>query len=109
VGGRAPGPRAVTGGRGPEDPGRRVVASPLKAKDGCSSEDHLGISLADFGLICSPASARKGFISGGWVMGPLNGLVSRWPRPGHCRPSYVKFTRLGRGDSDTRENWGQSE
>jgi hypothetical protein len=28
---------------------------------------------------------------------PLNGLVSRGPRPGHSRPSYVKFTRLGRG------------
>jgi hypothetical protein len=30
-------------------------------------------------------------------MSPLNRLVSRWPRPGHSRPSYVKFTRLGRG------------
>ena len=27
----------------------------------------------------------------------LNGLVSRGPLPGHSRPSYVKFTRLGRG------------
>jgi hypothetical protein len=36
----------------------------LKGKGGCSSEDHLGISLADFELICSPAIAGKGFI--GW-------------------------------------------
>jgi hypothetical protein len=33
-------------------------------KGGCSSEDHLGISLADFVLICSPAIAGKGCI--GW-------------------------------------------
>jgi hypothetical protein len=35
----------------------------FKARTGGSSEDHLGTSLADFGFICSPASAEMGFTS----------------------------------------------
>jgi hypothetical protein len=37
----------------------------LKGKRGCSSEDHLGISSADFGLIRSLAIAEMGFIGMG--------------------------------------------
>jgi hypothetical protein len=39
----------------------------LKARKGGWSEDHLGISSADFGFIRSPASAEMGFISWGQV------------------------------------------
>jgi hypothetical protein len=42
-----------------------------------------------------PGNRRKGLHQLG--VSPLNRLVSRGPRPGHSRPSYVKFTRLGRG------------
>jgi hypothetical protein len=42
-----------------------------------------------------PGNRRKGLHQLG--VSPLNRLVSRGPRPGHSRPSYVKFIRLGRG------------
>jgi hypothetical protein len=91
---RAPEPRAVIGARpgspGPQGRGGRGS----RARDR-SSEDHLGISSADFGLIRSRAIVGEGCI--GWGASLLNGLVSRGPRPGHSRPSYVKITRLGRG------------
>jgi hypothetical protein len=63
VGGRAPGPQAVTGGEA-----RKTLAAgpqgPLPKGKGCSSEDHLGTSSTDFGLIRSRAIAGKGCI--GW-------------------------------------------
>jgi hypothetical protein len=74
VGGRAPEPRAVIGASRRAAP-RKPRGSPgqqgrggsgSRARDR-SSEDHLGISLVDFGLICSLEIVGKGCIGWGRV------------------------------------------
>jgi hypothetical protein len=65
--GAEPRDRERSPGRGPEDPGRRAVAAVAQRHGVCSSEDHLGISSADFGLIRGPTIAGKGSIGWGQV------------------------------------------
>ena len=65
--GAEPRKRERSPGRGPEDPGRRAAAVAAQSKEGGSSEDHLGISMADFGLIRGPAGEVTGIISWGRV------------------------------------------
>ena len=94
-------------GRGPEDPGRRAAAVASQSKERGLIRGSSGNFIGGFRDHPRPGKRRKGLHQLG--VSPLNRLVSRGPRPGHSRLSYVKFTRLGRGDSDARENWGQSE
>jgi hypothetical protein len=105
--GAEPRDRERSPGRGPEDPGCRAVAVAAQSKEGGLTQGSSGNFIGGFRAHPQPGKRRKGLhlLKGN----PLNRLVSRWPRHGHCWPSYVKFTRLGRSDSDTRENWGQSE
>jgi hypothetical protein len=63
--GAKPRDRERSPGLGPEDLGSTAAAVAAQSTEGGSSEDHLGISLTDFGLIRSPAIAGKGFISRG--------------------------------------------
>jgi hypothetical protein len=104
--GAEPRDRERSPGRGPEDPGRLAAASAAQRQGSAHPriiwEFHWRISGSP-----QPGNRRKGLHRLGVSL--LNGLVSRGPRPGHSQPSYVKFTRLGQGDSDTREIWGQSE
>jgi hypothetical protein len=65
-GGRAPEPRAVIGAR-PGSPGPQGRGGRGSRARKCSSEDHLGISCADFGLLRSRAIAGKGCIGWGRV------------------------------------------
>jgi hypothetical protein len=51
----------------------------LKARKGGSSEDHLGISMADFCFICSPKSVGIGIISWGRVHGTDWSVAGRDP------------------------------
>jgi hypothetical protein len=95
VGGRAPEPRAVIGAssaRKPRAAGPRRQR--LKGK-GSLIRGSPGNFIGGFRAHPQQGNRREGLHRLG--VSPLNGLVSRGPRPGHSRPSYVKFTRLGRG------------
>ena len=82
-------------GRGSEDPGRRAAAVAAQSEEGGLIRRSSGNFIGRFRAHQQPGNHRKGLHRLG--VSPLNGLVSRGPRPGHSRPSYVKFTRLGRG------------
>jgi hypothetical protein len=92
--GAEPRDRERSPGRGPEDPGRRAVAAAAQGQWGAHPriiwEFHRRIS----GSFAAWQSLERASSAG---VSLLNGLVSRGPRPGQSRPSYVKFTRLGRG------------
>jgi hypothetical protein len=96
VGGRAPEPRVVIGARpgSPGQQGRGGRGSSLKGK-GVLIRGSSGNFIGGFRAHPQHGNRRKGLHRLG--VGLLNGLVSRRPRPGHSRLSYVKFTRLGRG------------
>jgi hypothetical protein len=68
------------GGRGPK-------------KNGVLIRGSSGNFIGGFRAHLQPGNRREGLHRLGVSL--LNRLVSRGPRPGHSRPSYVKFTRLG--------------
>jgi hypothetical protein len=105
--GAEPRDRERSPGRGPEDPGRRAAAVAAQSEEGGLIRRSSGNFIGRFRAHPQPGIRLEGLHQLG--VSPLNGLVSRGPLSGHSRPSYVKFIRLGRGDSDSRENWGQSE
>jgi hypothetical protein len=86
--------RELSPGRGLEDPGRRAAAAAAQGK-GVLIRGPSGNFIGGFRAHLQPGNRREGLHRLGASV--LNGLVSRGPRPGHSRPSYVKFTRLGRG------------
>jgi hypothetical protein len=104
--GRAPGQRAGTGAaeprdRGPVvDPGRRAAAATAQGKDGRFVRGSSGNFMGRFRIDPQSSKCRNELRLHQLGASPLNRLVIRGPRPGRCRQSYVKFIRLGRGDSD---------
>jgi hypothetical protein len=89
-------------GRGPEDPGRRAAAVAAPGKEGWLIGGSSGNFIGRFLVHQQSCKCWTGLHQLG--ARPLNSLVSYWPRPGYCRQSYVKFTRLGWGDSDIQVN-----
>jgi hypothetical protein len=93
VGGRAPEPRAVIGAR-PGRPWPLGRGGPGSKEKGVlirgSSENFIG------GFRAHPQQGNRREGRHRLGVSPPNGLVSHGPRPG-SRPSYVMFTRLGRG------------
>jgi hypothetical protein len=85
--------RERSSGRGPEAPGRRAAAAAAQgqALKGVITRGSSGNFIGGFWSHLQPGNRREGLHRLGASL--LNGLVSR----GHSRPSYVKFTRLGRG------------
>jgi hypothetical protein len=90
----APRDRERSQGLGPEDPGHWAAAAAVQRK-GALIRGSSGNFIGRFRAHPQRDNCRKGLHRLG--VSPLNGLVSCGPRPGHSRPSYVKFTRLGRG------------
>jgi hypothetical protein len=125
VGGRAPGPRAVPGvrpgrplpqgrgGRGSKEKGvliRKGGAHPSSKEKGVLIRGSSGIFMGGLRAHPQPGNRQKGLHR--LAVSPLNGMVSRGPRPGHSLAAgrvTSSLPDLAGGDSDTRENWSQSK